>query len=348
MGQSKSKLVSIIIVTWNGLHWLKLCLPSIQKSTYKSVEIILVDNFSSDATVKWVRQNFPFIIIKILPHNEGFAEANNQGFSISKGDYVLFLNNDVEVTPDCINAMIKKVESNKDFAGVQSKILLLDQRKYLDSVGAFLTTTGFLYHYGFRNEDDSFFDLTSDIYTPKGACMLFKRSALEQVLVQGKLFDPDAFAYFEETDMANRIWLSGKRIVYAPNAIIYHKMGGTSEGMNTANIQYHSFKNRISSYLKNLELGSLLTILPVHLVFCEIYAVIYAFRGKFSVFFAVQKAIFWNVVHVRDILRKRVLTQKTIRKISDKEYFSMVLKNPPLSYYLSLAKGVPYIEQHKE
>jgi GT2 family glycosyltransferase len=339
----KNNLVSIIIVSWNGLHWLKKSLPSLLSVTYKPLEIILVDNSSTDGTGEWVKKHFPTIKILTVDQNLGYAEANNRGFELSTGEYVLFLNNDVEVTPSFVSQLVE-VFKDSSVGGAQSKILLMDDRTRYDTIGAFLTSTGFLYHYCFVNKQQKKYDKKIDIFTPKGACMMFKRSMLDTILVNGKLFDPDAFAYFEETDMSHRIWLSGKRIIYVPSSVIYHKMGGTSTSMDNAYIQYHSFKNRIASYIKNLEVISLLQLLPVHIVCCELYALLYLLKGKFSVSVAIQRALVWNVVHLISNLRKRRYIQKRIRKISDEEYFKNVFRNPRLGFYIAQFRGIPFYE----
>lgn len=335
-------LVSVIIVSWNGLDWLKHSLPSLQKVTYNPFETILVDNASTDGTLDWVKSNYPHVQLVSSSCNNGFAQANNIGFQHAKGDYILFLNNDVEVAPEFIEELVKVIHKKKLIAGAQSKILLMDNKKKLDSVGAFLTAFGFLYHHGFMNDDSLNFDKTIYLYTPKGASMMFKRSVLENVKIHSELFDSEAFAYFEETDLAHRIWLSGQRIVYAPMSIIYHKMGGTSTSINNSFIQYHSFKNRIASYIKNLELGNLLRILPLHLLCCEVFALLYLSRRKINVFISIQTAIIWNIRHILSTLRKRKYIQSHIRRVPDAQYFPFIFRSVPLQYYISQASGKPY------
>lgn len=336
------RLVSIIIVSWNGLHWLMKSLPSLEKITYKKIEIILVDNSSKDGTIEWVKKHYPSIKIISINSNLGFAEANNRGFESSKGEYVLFLNNDVEVTPEFVTELINVVRSDSTIAGAQSKILLLDDKNRYDSIGAFLTPTGFLYHYCFMNKEHKKYDKQIDLFTPKGACMLFKRSALQNILIHQKLFDPDAFAYFEETDMAHRIWLSGKRIVYAPSSVIYHKMGGTSTTMNNAFIQYHSFKNRIASYIKNLSLQKLISILLLHFFMIQLYAFVGFIKGKFEVSFAIERSIWWNISNIHETFKKRKEIQQHIRKVSDDAFWKNIFRIPPVSYYKSQMLAIPY------
>ncbi|MGH7203443.1 MAG: glycosyltransferase family 2 protein, partial [Candidatus Levyibacteriota bacterium] len=142
------KKVSIIIINWNGLNYLQECLPSLQKQDYPNTEIIVVDNASSDESVSYLKKNFPKVRIVLNDKNYGFAEANNIGYKYITGDYVLFLNNDTKVTRNFLSILVKKLEKDETIGGIQSKILLMDKPDHYDSIGAFLTGTGILYHYG--------------------------------------------------------------------------------------------------------------------------------------------------------------------------------------------------------
>ena len=331
-----NKLVSIIIINWNGLSHLKKCLPSLSLQKYKHVEVIIVDNASTDGSVEYIEKNFPKIKVVVNDRNYGFAHGNNIGYEHVKGDYVLFLNNDTKVKSDFIIELLNVVDKDKRIAGAQSKILLMDEPTKYDSIGAFLTSTGFLYHYGVAKEDRPQYDHQINLYSAKGACMLFRKSVLEKIKVHGEIMDKSYFAYFEETDMCHRVWLAGFRIVYAPKSIIFHKVGATSNKFESSFVQYHSFKNRINSYLKNLDGGNVFRILPIHLILCQAFALILLSRFKLSVFLSIQKAIGWNVVNLGETLKKRKAIQSAIRTVSDSQIFPYILKDVGARYYLNL------------
>ena len=335
----KQSLVSIIIVNWNGLRWLPDCFGSLAAQNYQNYEIIFVDNASKDESVPWVKKNYPDTMIIVNKENLGFADANNVGFKKARGEYVLFLNNDTRVTKTFLTELVEVCKKDKTIAGVQSKILLMDSPDTHDSVGAFLTPTGFLYHYGFGQKNGKKYDKQIELYTAKGACMMFKKQVLDTVSIAGNIFDPDYFAYFEESDMCHRVWLAGYRIVYAYQSVIYHKMGATSSSMNNAFIQYHSFKNRIRTYLKNYDAVNLLKILPVHLILCEGFAAVALLKGKFALSWAVQRAMFWNLVHLPATLRLRRIIQRKMRKRSDSELETHITRRPALRYYAGLVAG---------
>lgn len=326
------KKVSIIIVNWNGLSHLKKCLPALNKVNCSNYEVIIVDNNSNDGSLEFIKKYYSnFKLIKNNT-NLGYTGGNNAGYKKALGEYILFLNNDTYVSKNFVSEMVKVLESENDIAGVQAKILSMDHPRKLDSIGAFLTNSGFLYHYRYLQEDLSKFDNEIYLYTAKGACMLFRKSIIEKV----GLFDKDFFAYFEETDFCHRIWLAGYKIKYAPKAVIHHKIGGTANNMDNAFIQYHSFKNRINSYLKNLGTLELLKILPVHLILCELAAFSFIIKGRPDLFVSISRAIIWNLTNLPKTLKKRSIIQNTIRKKPDSELMPVIKKSPAIRYYYYL------------
>jgi hypothetical protein len=331
-------LVSIIIVNLNGKKWLEKCIPSIFDSNYpqNKIEIIIVDNGSVDGSVDFVRnkfsRNYQIRIIE-LDKNYGFAKPNNMGIRYSNGKFILFLNNDTIVTKNFLRNLIKIMLSNPKIGACQSKILLMENRNILDATGSFLTQTGFLIHEGLRQKDKGQYNKIREIFSTKGACMLARREILDKV----GFFDEDFFAYFEETDLCWRIWLAGYSIVFVPDSVIYHKMGATTTRMNISFIEYHSFKNRICSLIKNLNNINLIKILPVHIFLCCGVCVLYIFMLKPCNAIAIMRAILWNFMNIRHTLEKRNIVQKRIRKVSDNQLFSTNMKKTDIGYFLKLA-----------
>lgn len=335
----KRDLVSIIIVNWNGIEHLKKCLPSLTGQSYKKIEIILVDNGSRDGSVDFVKKYFPKIKIIKNKKNLGFAEGNNIGYKYCNGEFILFLNNDTKVTPDFLIKLLKPLKNNPTIGGVQSKILFMDDPKRLDAVGSFLTNTGFLYHLGVYKIDSPKFNKEIDIFSAKGACMCFKRQVLEEVAINGDILDSRFFAYFEETDLCHRVWLLGYRIVYVPSSVIYHKYGATSQRLRKPFIEYHSYKNRIAAYIKNLGFINLLKILFLHLVSVQALSLVFMLRGKLTIFLSIQRAILWNILNIKETLEYRKIVQNKIRTVKDDIIFPQIVKNPGVTYYLNHLKG---------
>lgn len=320
---NKEPLVSIIIVNWNGSVVFKNCLDSLKNLTYKNWEVIVVDNGSSDGSEDLVKNVYiPKARYKLIKNrnNIGFAPANNQGLKLAKGKYILLLNNDTKVKKNSLSLMVEKMEKEKQIGAMQPKIHMMDTPERLDNCGSFLTWTGFLYHWGFGKKNSAEFNTEKLIHTAKGACMLIRKEVVDRV----KLFDDDFVSYFEESDLCSRIWLSGSQVVYYPKPEIYHKVGFTSKKLIATEVNYHSLKNRILSYIKSFGLRGLITILVPHILMLMLLALIYLIKFEFSKFAMVAKAMWWNIINISKTMTKRKQIQK-LRLVSDKDIFDKVM-----------------------
>jgi len=317
-------LVSIIIVNWNGGKILSSCLRSLKKMTYRNWELILVDNGSADGSEKFANELIKDKKVVLIRNkkNEGFASANNQGVKNSHGKYILLLNNDTEVSRNFLTILVNKMEKNKSIGVLQPKILLLDKKGYLDNTGSFFTWIGFLQHQGYLEKDNGQYDRESDVFSVKGACMLVRAEVVNKI----GLFDDDFFSYFEESDFCWRVWLVEKKVVYFPAAFVYHKVGYTIRRLNVRDINFHYYKNRICSLIKNLELKNLVIVLPLHLVASFIISGAFLLRGNFQNFLMILNSIIWNISNLDKTLEKREKIQK-YRKLSDNFLFNNLTAN---------------------
>lgn len=327
-------LVSILIVNWNGKDHLKNCLSSLKKIDYKNTEIIIVDNGSTDGSLEYVKSRYPKIQLIKNSSNLGFSKANNQGIKKARGEYVLLLNNDTKVRHDFLTTLVKKISSDPTLGAVQPKILHWEKPGQLDSIGSFLTHTGFLFHYGFEAMDSKKLDKEIKLFSGKGSCLLFKKKVLDKI----GYFNEDFFAYFEETDLCWRLWLAGYYLLYIPQAVIYHKTWGTTKKLPQSFIVFHSFRNRVSSLIINLGRFNLFLILPIHLVICIFIAVSYFLTGKFKNGFAIIWSLLSAIKNLGKILEKRSYVQSKTRKLSDTVLFPQILRDPSLSFYFKILK----------
>jgi GT2 family glycosyltransferase len=332
----KEPLVSILIVNWNGSEILPECLGSLKKQLYRNIEVIVVDNASSDNSLDILKQ-FAWVRVIKSKKNLGFAGGNNLGFTYTKGKYIFLFNSDATAPIDLLQKLVSSLEKDSSVAAVQPKFLYEDNT--INSLGAYLTNTGFLYYPGYGKKDTrAMYKKSSFIFSGYGAGLLIHRDVIEKI----GLFDDDYFMYFEESDFSMRIWLSGWKILYNAETTIIHKGGVSSKKYGLEKIYFHSYKNRICTYIKNFELPSLITIVPLHVLLCYFISLLYLFTGKFAFFWAVQKAILWNISSLPKTLHKRSIIQKDFRKISDKKYFRLVLRSPRPIYYLYLFRGLQY------
>jgi GT2 family glycosyltransferase len=324
-------LVSILIVNYNTRSLIRDCLESLRSVAYPAFEVLCVDNGSADGSARMIREDFPKVRLFESAENLGFVGANLLAYPQAEGDYVLFLNSDTTVEPNFLDILVDFMEEHPEAGGCEPKILWMKDPTRLDSIGDFLTWTGMLYHHGYLAPDAG---LTSPepIFSAKGACMMFRSSLLESIGV----FDERYFAYFEETDLCWRTWLSGSKIFFVPDARVNHLLAGTSRNTDSHLVNFHSFKNRIHSMLKNLGTVEALKVLPVHLSLCVGIATMYALRGRFRKSSAILEALFWNIRNLRGTLASRRVVQREIRQVSDQELMRTAKVPVPLNYFWKL------------
>ena len=317
--------VSIIIVNYNGKELLQKCLDSLLNVRYDNFEIILVDNNSTDGTVEFITKNYPSLIIIKLDSNKGFAEPNNVAAKISKGKYLLFLNNDTVVTPNFISEMVKVMETDKKIAVCQS--LLLKPDGSVDSSGDFIDHLGVVYN------SKTKIDEIREVSSARGASMLVRSDIFEKL--DG--FDQKFFITFEDVDLCWRSWILGYRVLIIPTSIVYHEGGITIKKIKSE-IAFHGFKNQLAMKITNFE-----PILAMRnmMLFFGIYGIRelkiwldYTISGSTKLssteyedniapkpsFKVITKSIFWILSNYGYLLKK----QRTINK--NRVYSTTILK----------------------
>ena len=336
-------LISIIIVNFNGKKWLAPCLDSVRAQEYKNYEIILVDNASSDDSLEFVQKNYPEVICTKTSSNLGFAGGNNAGLPFVKGEYVYLLSNDTKIEPNVLSQFVKAFAESPKIGCVQSKLVLMNEPTLLDACGSFWTPLGLLYHYGCRKDASlPMYNRVMPVFSLKGASMMIKKDLIDQI----GLFDDDFWCYYEETDFCHLVWLAGYECWYYPKMTCYHAAGGTSvKYFANSFIQYHNFKNKILSFLKNFELSTLIFFFPLFLGLCCLLCITWALTGNFACAGAVLKAFWWNIVNLPNTLKKRKSVQQ-MRKQSDKVIFAKTKKYPKWNYYLYLFTDITkYVDE---
>ena len=302
-------LVSIIIVNYNGRHHLEECLKSLMQVTYKKFEVILVDNNSTDGSIEFVKNNHPSIKIKKLDKNYGFAEPNNIGAKIAKGDFLLFLNNDTTVNPNFIQEMVNVFNQDSKIAISQS--LLLKTNGEIESSGDFIDTLGRAY---MSKEKVT---KVKEILSARGACMLIRKNIFWEL--EG--FDKNFFASFEDIDLSWRAWIWGYKIVLVPNSIVYHA-GGQTVQLLTLEIKFHGVKNTLVLSLTNFEdpLSKILKLVynslkkkPLRISKNEEYEI---FRPLPS-FGTAIKALMWVLKNLKYIIVKRKMVNSKRSKSTE-------------------------------
>lgn len=247
--------LSIVVIAYNSRDVISDCLNSIFLQKEDNVEIIVVDNGSSDKTVSIVRDKFPDAVVIGNEKNWGYSKAANQGIRGTKGEYILILNSDITLEQNFIKKLNIQIDYLPSYVGMVSpKIMCTD--KIIDSAGLHLSQLRRLYDRGREHKDGRQFNLPTYIFGPCGACAIYKREMLEDIKLDGEYFDEDFFILAEDFDIAWRANLLGWKGWFMPEIRCFHR-GGISRSRSEFT-QYYAFRNRYFLLIKNeSELGLL-------------------------------------------------------------------------------------------
>lgn len=210
-------LVSIITVNYNGRHFLKDCFESLLALHYpkEKLEIIMVDNGSTDDSIDYVKQNFPKIkIIKNAVNN--YCMANNLGIRCASGKYIAILNNDTKVDKYWLAELVKVIESDKSLGGVGSKILFMDGK--IESIGHQELPNFYWSDKGSDEKDYTQYDKFEEASSLCGCAALYRKNALEDI----NYFDQDFNMYLEDVDMSIRMKRKKWKLLCVPESLVYH------------------------------------------------------------------------------------------------------------------------------
>jgi len=216
---ANAALVTVVVVNWNGINYLHECLESIRGQTYPRVDLIVVDNGSTDGSREWLRTRSPEGCRLIeFPINTGFAAGSNAGIRASRGEYVALLNNDAVADPLWLDRLVVFMSDSK-VGMVASKILFYEDRSVIDKVGHLFFPDGLNRGRGAGEIDHGQFDQPGEILFPDGCAALYRKSMLEDV----GLFDEQFFAYGDDADLGLRARWRGWNCLYSPAARVYHR-----------------------------------------------------------------------------------------------------------------------------
>jgi len=214
---SENPLVSVIVLNYNAGELLLNCIESIKKSAYKNLEIIVVDNISTDKSQRICKEKYPDIKLIQNDENFGYCEGNNIGIREAKGDYIIILNPDTIVESNWIEELISAY--NKFGEGLyQPKHLSLNEKTVYMSAGNMLNIFGFGYAREKGNKDENQFNKIEEISYASGTCLFTSSAVLKKV----GLFDPFIFLYHDDLDLGWRASQLGIKSYYVPTSLIYH------------------------------------------------------------------------------------------------------------------------------
>lgn len=272
--------VAIVILNWNGRHYLQQFLPSVLATTYQNTDVIVADNASTDDSIQFLQQNYPTVKIILLQQNFGYAKGYNEALKQVHADYYMLLNSDVEVQPSWIEPMVALLENNKTIAACQPKLLSYANKKmfeYAGAAGGWIDRFGYPFAKGrifdICEEDKGQYDQQEAIFWASGAALFIRASAFREC----NGFDEYFFAHQEEIDLCWRVQLAGYKIFSCPQAVVYHVGGGTLPKGNSRKT-FLNFRNNHITLYKNLPVSQKWWKIPFR-IFLDIVS---AFKGLLS------------------------------------------------------------------
>ena len=214
---SENPLVSVIVLNYNAGELLLNCIESIKKSAYKNLEIIIVDNISTDKSQETCKKKYPDI--KLIQNNKnfGYCEGNNIGIREAKGDYIIILNPDTIVESNWIEELMSAY--NEFGEGLyQPKFFSLNKKHVLQGTGNMLHIFGFGFARDKGKINDKKIESIEKIGYASGTCLFTSKIVLDKI----GLLDPFLFLYHDDLDLGWRAAQIGIDSFYVPKSIIYH------------------------------------------------------------------------------------------------------------------------------
>lgn len=285
------------------MRYIMDCLESLMRQDFRDFSILVIDNGSDDGTVKFIRSYYPTVSILENFRNLGYSKANNQGIQLAKGDYVLVLNPDVILSENFLQEMVDFAEKHPEAGSFGGKVLKfytenIDKNDefglsefvksdVFDSTGLMIYKNRKVVDRGQNQKDLGQFNRSEEVFGISGNCVLYRSSALADIMIKNEFFDQDFFAYKEDIDLAWRLRLYGWTCWYNHKAVCYHhRTLGSFENMNIGKAFKHrlgvskilrslSFKNQHLMLFKNDQFSNVVVHLPF-ILSREIKIILYA------------------------------------------------------------------------
>jgi GT2 family glycosyltransferase len=237
-------LVSVSLITYNAARWLDGCLSSLFAQTHPNVELLVLDNGSTDGTrerLEAATAGHPAACVVLSPANLGFAKGHNRAIAEARGEYVCLLNQDMVLDPEFLGAALAAFDA-PGVGSVQGRLRWLtpdlERTNLVDSTGLQINRSRRITSRGQGSPDGPHHDRAELLFGVDGACPVYRRSALEDVRLTGRdgpeYLDEDFFMYKEDVDLAWRLLLRGWDAAYAPAAVAWHARGAGESAAKTA------------------------------------------------------------------------------------------------------------------
>jgi GT2 family glycosyltransferase len=282
-------LVSVITINYNQSAVTAQLLESLNNLTYKNKEVFVIDNGSPTDNPDWLQDDFPWISLVKTGKNLGFAGGNNIGISKSKGDYLLFINNDTEVPPGFLEPLVEFMEKEKK-AGMVSPKIKFHWDPTLIQYAGFTRMT----NYTVRNKAIGY--KSNSVH---GAAMIGKREVVEKIGPMPDLY----FLYYEEHDWAQMAKRAGYKLFYNPDSFILHKES-VSTGKESPLKTYYLNRGRLIYTLRNASGCKMpISIAFQFLISLPKNSLIFVIKQEYTNLKSYWKAYLWIIRNFKMVLK---------------------------------------------
>lgn len=299
--------VTVVIVNYNSGALLEKCLQCLRSQTLRADEIMVIDNGSTEAIAPELINAFSEATFVFLEKNIGFAAANNLGVKRAiASEWIAFLNPDAFPDPHWLSSLLNVADKNREYAFFGSKMLRADHPELIDGLGDVYHASGMVWRsrYGCRLRASD--NVSQEVFSPCAAAALYRKDAF----IEAGGFDESYFCYSEDVDLGFRMRLLGYRCLYVSEAIVRHS-GSAISGMHSRFYTYHSHRNLVWTYMKDMPLVLFLMYLPQHILLNLFSLLWFSLHGKGSVILSAKLDALRGM---GGMLKKRKLIQKKRKK----------------------------------
>lgn len=266
--------VTIVIPNCNGLKYLETCMDALRRQTMKDVEILFVDNGSTDGSSEYIKTHYPEVQILQLAENTGFCGAVNVGIANAKAPYVLLLNNDTEAAETFVEELYLAIQKDKNIFSCSAKMIQFHDREKMDDAGDLYCALGWAYARG-KGKPIADYEEEQDVFFSCAGAAIYRKDILDKI----GYFDENHFAYLEDADLGYRARVQGYKNRYAPKAVVYHVGSGSSGSVYNLFKTKYSSRNSIYLIYKNMPLFQILLNLPFFLPGFLVKTVFFTMKG---------------------------------------------------------------------
>jgi GT2 family glycosyltransferase len=311
--------VTVVIVNWNGEKFIERCLSALMNQTALPDEIILLDNASSDNSVRII-QRFPAVKLIEFNENLGFAKGNNQAIRAASptSEWVALLNPDAFVDPYWLENLLDATMSNPTYDAFGSQLISASNPLVLDGAGDTYHMSGLVWRKG-HGLPVKVATKPDEIFSPCAAAALYRKSVFSEL----GGFDEEYFCYVEDVDFGFRLRLAGYSSLYVPESIAYHMGSASSGGQHSDFCVYYGHRNLVWTFVKNMPGLLFWVLLPFHFAVNILTVFMFMMRGRSKVILRSK----WDAIKgLRLMWKKRKVIQNN-RKVSIMEIWKLVDKS---------------------